>query len=105
MLHVPPLPTKRLARERSSAAKPTTIWASSDLDVCCVRPRALINPLHHRLQLLHGSTLIELCHSAGDHALHAHLPEHRLYQLIAELFHKVLWIRARPEDGPGGVLV
>mmetsp|Transcript_148570 Transcript_148570/g.370207 ORF Transcript_148570/g.370207 Transcript_148570/m.370207 type:complete len:333 (+) Transcript_148570:3-1001(+) len=56
----------------------------SDVDVLGQAPHIRVDPLHHRLELLHRPHLVELRDPCGDHGSDAGVPQHSVRQLVAE---------------------
>mmetsp|Transcript_147487 Transcript_147487/g.473796 ORF Transcript_147487/g.473796 Transcript_147487/m.473796 type:complete len:232 (+) Transcript_147487:32-727(+) len=79
--------------------------ATSHADVVSVAPRILVYSLHHRLELLHGATLVELRDAVLEHLLDSLLPEHRLRDLRGEVVVQLPRIRARSLCSPPDIHV
>ena len=67
-----------------------TLGRGSNMDVLRGLPSCHVNPLHHGLELLHGSTLIEVNDAVLNHFLHAGHPLHAVRELVCQQLNLIL---------------
>merc|ERR1712151_939115 len=77
----------------------------SHFDARGLLPNLLINALHHGLELLLRSALIELRNSILNHLLHCGFPQYWLHELLTQKFDDLRRIRASFQRFPSDIHV
>mmetsp|Transcript_50702 Transcript_50702/g.121097 ORF Transcript_50702/g.121097 Transcript_50702/m.121097 type:complete len:268 (+) Transcript_50702:104-907(+) len=62
-----------------------------DVDVCRLPKGFGVDPLHHRLELLHRSALEELLEAILDHGRNGGLPKNAVHELVRQKREKLSW--------------